>query len=87
MKTALGFDGTLKFRMTIIIDGAPKGFDLYDAGLPDEVDDIYEFMNKLKHKGVKCHLQHTVHDEILNGDETNYEWDDIFNINEEDIQN
>ena len=59
------------------IDSKPEGLDLDSIGLPDETDDLYEYLQILEDNGVKAHLIGDLGQSLSNG-ELNVRWEDTY---------
>lgn len=64
-------------NVEIEIDSKPEGLDLMSIGLPDETDDLYEYLQILRDNGVKAHLIGDLEQSLSNG-ELNVRWEDTY---------
>lgn len=76
-KERLGFALEALSDIEIEIDSKPEGLDLDSIGLPDETDDLYEYLQILKDNGVKAHLIGDLGQSLSNG-YLNVRWQDIY---------
>lgn len=84
LKQVMGFELQVRSFLNIIIDDKPDDMNLEKIGLPDETDDIYEFLSLLERAGVTAHLEQDVRTVIDRADEVKYSWDELYDYYDKD---